>query len=152
MRLMRLLRPMRRGWCDALCYMMMRPTARSPNVGQPLDGDRPRCDDWVRSASPWGSGPGALSHEESTHATRRRPPGYGPPGMPGYGRPEPGPTAGRYTVASSGGSTVLVDTATGKTWVLQQPAGGGPPVWLPAERIDDPAEAQKWRERNSAQK
>jgi hypothetical protein len=72
------------------------------------------------------------------------------PGVPGGG-PRPGEWAatepGRFTVVPAGGSAVLVDSASGKTWVLRHAGDGGAPVWLPAQRIDDPAEARKWLEK-----
>jgi hypothetical protein len=54
--------------------------------------------------------------------------------------------AGRYAVAASQQCTVLLDTMTGKTWLLCSPADGNPAgaVWLPTRRIDDPKEACQW--------
>jgi hypothetical protein len=40
---------------------------------------------------------------------------------------------------------VLVDTATGKSWVLHR-GGDGSAAWLPALRIDSDKEARQWRE------
>ena len=54
-------------------------------------------------------------------------------------------SAGRYTVAPAGKSAVLLDTATGQTWVLQRP-GDARAVWLPARRLDSEQETQKWLE------
>jgi hypothetical protein len=44
---------------------------------------------------------------------------------------------------------VLVDTATGKTWVLHR-GGDGSAAWLPARRIDSDKEARQWREADKA--
>jgi hypothetical protein len=54
--------------------------------------------------------------------------------------------AGRYAVAASEQCTVLLDTVTGKTWLLCPPADGNPAgaVWIPTRRIDDPQEACRW--------
>lgn len=70
----------------------------------------------------------------------------------GWALAQPGPVAGkkadaessRFSVSPMGGSAVMVDTATGKAWVLQPSADGTPGVWLPTGRIDDPAVAEKW--------
>jgi protein involved in polysaccharide export with SLBB domain len=46
---------------------------------------------------------------------------------------------GRYAVSASVHSSVLVDTATGKTWLLERAGGRG--VWIPARRVDSEDEA-----------
>jgi multidrug efflux pump subunit AcrA (membrane-fusion protein) len=43
-----------------------------------------------------------------------------------------------YTLHSAGGSTVLLNPATGDTWVLQQPPRGEP-AWVPVRRPAPPA-------------
>jgi hypothetical protein len=53
-------------------------------------------------------------------------------------------TPGRYALAGSGATAVLVDTFTGRSWVLKvQPDGGA--VWLPCRRLDSEADVQNWR-------
>ena len=56
----------------------------------------------------------------------------------------PSPEGGQFLVSPAGESGVLVDTKSGKTWVLSR-AVDGEPVWLPAKRIDSPEEAREWR-------
>jgi hypothetical protein len=58
-------------------------------------------------------------------------------------------TPGRYTVATAGSSAVLLDTATGKTWVLHRPRDGRA-VWLPAQRVDSEEDAKKLLEQERA--
>ena len=50
----------------------------------------------------------------------------------------------RFAVSSAGSMAVMVETATGKTWLLHHSADGSTSAWLPAERIDDCDEARKW--------
>ena len=52
---------------------------------------------------------------------------------------------GRYAVVQVGAQAVLLDTATGKTWLLQ-PGGQGRAVWVPARRLDSDKEVQGWQE------
>jgi hypothetical protein len=47
-------------------------------------------------------------------------------------------------VVQAGAIAVLLDTATGKTWVLQ-PRGPSGAVWVPARRLDSEQDVQKWR-------
>jgi hypothetical protein len=58
---------------------------------------------------------------------------------------EAGPV-GRYALSSSEKCSLLVDTVTGKTWLLCPSAGGRPcdAAWLPIERIDDRERALRW--------
>jgi hypothetical protein len=56
---------------------------------------------------------------------------------------------GPFAVAASGETAVLLDTARGKTWVLQQ-AGNGGAVWVPARRLDSEKEAREWLEEKRA--
>jgi hypothetical protein len=63
--------------------------------------------------------------------------------MPGGPYAEPS----RFTVAAAGDTVVMLDTASGKTWMLHRTPGGGA-AWLPVERIDDPEAARKWRDRD----
>ena len=53
--------------------------------------------------------------------------------------------SGQFAVAPAGQSAVLLDTKTGKTWVLTHSVQGQS-VWLPAKRIDSEEEAREWRE------
>lgn len=46
-----------------------------------------------------------------------------------------------YSVSGSGESAILLDTVSGKTWVLRHEA-----AWVPLSKIDDPQEAQKYME------
>jgi hypothetical protein len=58
-------------------------------------------------------------------------------------------TPGRYTVAAAGAQAVLLDTATGKTWLLQ--AGrAGRAVWMPAQRLDSDKDLRKWLQEEKA--
>jgi hypothetical protein len=54
------------------------------------------------------------------------------------------PAPGRYAVAVSDKTSVLLDTATGKSWVLVHSGSRG--VWLPTRRLDSDKEADAWRE------
>src|SRR5580692_3443717 len=56
----------------------------------------------------------------------------------------PAPGGEQFLVSPTSESAVLLDTKSGKTWVLTR-AIDGESVWLPAKRIDSPDEAQKWR-------
>src|SRR5436190_22336137 len=63
------------------------------------------------------------------------------------GQPDPRKPAiegGRFAVSAVGQTAVLVETTTGKTWLLHHSADGHSAAWLPAERIDDPKTAQAW--------
>jgi hypothetical protein len=51
---------------------------------------------------------------------------------------------GQFAVAPAGDSAVLVDTRSGKTWVLHRSVQGDS-VWLPAKRLDSQEEALRWR-------
>lgn len=67
------------------------------------------------------------------------------------GRPAPTQTEPpRYTVATAGNSAVMVETTTGKTWFLQPGNDDMSVLWLPIERIDDPAHARKLLEERKA--
>src|SRR5262245_17544227 len=50
--------------------------------------------------------------------------------------------ASRYSVSPAGTTAVLLDTASGKTWVLQHSAVGEP-VWVPARRLDTADEVRR---------
>src|SRR5262245_31311808 len=54
------------------------------------------------------------------------------------------PASDQFLVSSAGETAVLLDTKSGKTWVLTR-AVDGESVWLPAKRIDSPDEAKDWR-------
>jgi hypothetical protein len=66
--------------------------------------------------------------------------------------PKPGSDApGRFAVTATAGGAVLVDTATGQTWVLRPgldgPKGQGlPPAWEPAVRLETRDQADEWRD------
>ncbi|MDX2035914.1 MAG: hypothetical protein SFX72_04625 [Isosphaeraceae bacterium] len=52
----------------------------------------------------------------------------------------------RFAVVSMGESAVMVETRSGKTWVLFPSGDGRPGAWLPTTRIDDRSEAEQWLE------
>jgi hypothetical protein len=66
-----------------------------------------------------------------------------------------GDKPGRYQAVSVGGTVILLDTATGKTWRTQGAFGfpGGPAgpggheeVWVPMTKFDTMEAYQKWRQ------
>jgi hypothetical protein len=69
--------------------------------------------------------------------------------IPGQAGPATVPSAqgtpGRYAVVQVGVQGVLLDTATGKTWLLQA-GSAGRAVWLPAVRLDSEKDVRKWQE------
>jgi hypothetical protein len=54
------------------------------------------------------------------------------------------PAGDQFRVSPTSDSAVLLDTRSGKTWVLMR-SFDGEHVWLPAKRIDSPDEARDWR-------
>jgi len=79
----------------------------------------------------------------------------------GWAAAQPGPAAapkaagpelpGRFAVTATAGGAVLVDTATGQTWVLRPGVDGPhgltlPPAWEPAHRLESREAAEKWKE------
>jgi hypothetical protein len=64
--------------------------------------------------------------------------------------PRPGAeNAGRFAVTATDGGAILVDTATGQTWVLRpgvEGPNGLPPAWEPAHRLATNADADRWKE------
>jgi hypothetical protein len=60
--------------------------------------------------------------------------------------PAPQATPGRYTMVAAGAQAVLLDTATGKTWVLVR--SGVSAVWVPARRLESDKDVQRWQEEN----
>lgn len=60
-----------------------------------------------------------------------------------------GDKPGRFQAVPSGGGTViLLDTATGKTWRTQSsfvPFGGGEQVWVPMQKFDSLEAYKKWQ-------
>lgn len=55
---------------------------------------------------------------------------------------------GRYQAISAGGTLVLIDTVTGKTWRSMSaftPFGGGEFVWVPMHKFDSMDEYHRWR-------
>jgi hypothetical protein len=57
----------------------------------------------------------------------------------------PQSASGPFAVSPAGQSAVLLDTKSGKTWVLAHFVEGES-VWLPAKRIDSEQEAKEWKE------
>jgi hypothetical protein len=57
-----------------------------------------------------------------------------------------GPAAegGPFVVSPAGDTAVLLETKSGKTWVLRRSVEGDA-VWLPAKRIDSHDEVIRWR-------
>lgn len=55
--------------------------------------------------------------------------------------PVPGP--GQFAVSPAGQSAVLLDTKSGKTWLLTRSVDGHS-VWLPVRRIDSEQDAELW--------
>jgi hypothetical protein len=68
----------------------------------------------------------------------------GPANPPALASPAP-----RYAVAPAGEVAVLLDTASGKSWLLNRPTAQGEAVWLPIPRIDDATEAAQWRDQDA---
>jgi hypothetical protein len=54
--------------------------------------------------------------------------------------------AGLFTVSAAGESAVLLETKSGKTWVLQRSVEGES-AWLPAKRLDSDDDILNWRKR-----
>jgi hypothetical protein len=52
----------------------------------------------------------------------------------------------RFMVAPAGSSAVLLETTTGKTWVLH-PSSDGPSFWLPAIRFERHEDLKAWQEK-----
>src|SRR5436190_1222258 len=65
--------------------------------------------------------------------------GQGVPGQPG--KPPPHPET-RFTVSGSGEGAVMVESPSGKSWLLHRLPSGGY-SWLPVRRIDSEVEAKK---------
>jgi hypothetical protein len=57
------------------------------------------------------------------------------------------PEGGPFVVSPAGQSAVLLDTRSGKTWVLTRSVEGES-VWLPVKRIDSEEEARDWQQRD----
>ena len=55
------------------------------------------------------------------------------------------PAVGRFLVLDSRQATVMVDTVTGLTWVLERSATGAEHAWLPTRKLDDLKDARKWQ-------
>lgn len=58
---------------------------------------------------------------------------------------------GRFMVSPAGKSAVLLETTTGKTWLLAESADGDA-VWLPLERLNSRDQFLEWRERELKRK
>jgi len=61
------------------------------------------------------------------------------------------PESGQFAVSPAGSSAVLLDTKSGKTWVLTRSVEGQS-VWLPVRRIDSEEEARDWQQREKRTK
>lgn len=58
---------------------------------------------------------------------------------------KPAGPAGRYTVSPAGDTAILIDTATGRAWVLTPSAvRSEASAWLPTLRIDTDKDAERW--------
>ena len=53
------------------------------------------------------------------------------------------PSPGRYTVVAAGQSAILLDTGTGRTWVMNQGVNGDS-AWLPSQKFDNEETARQW--------
>ncbi len=62
---------------------------------------------------------------------------------PGAAESRKADSAGQFAVSAAGSSAVLLDSGTGKTWVLAQ-AMDGSSVWVPAKRLDTEEEMHQW--------
>jgi hypothetical protein len=61
---------------------------------------------------------------------------------------KPPEVVGRYAISPIGNTAVMVDTATGKAWVLRAAADDAErAAWLPTVRLDTDEEMKKWRGR-----
>lgn len=64
---------------------------------------------------------------------------------------KPAGPVGRYAVSPIGNTAVVLDTATGKAWVLAASAADSEPsAWLPTIRLDSEQDVAKWRDRQRA--
>lgn len=54
--------------------------------------------------------------------------------------------SGPFSVSPAGQTAVLLDSKSGRTWVLSR-SHEGEAVWLPAKRIDAEQQARDWQER-----
>ena len=74
--------------------------------------------------------------------------------QPGPG-PKAGPEAsGRYAVTATADRAILVDTATGQTWLLRPGVDvphGLPPAWEPIHRLE-PSAVEEWKVRERRRK
>jgi hypothetical protein len=70
------------------------------------------------------------------------------PGQQAQPQPEPEPrkaeAAVSYSVVPAGDGAVLVETTTGRAWLLSRSADGRA-AWLSVERLDTPEKARAWR-------
>jgi hypothetical protein len=62
------------------------------------------------------------------------------------GAKAPAPEGGPFVVSPAGDTAVLLETKSGKTWVLRRSVEGHS-VWLPAKRIDSEEDGLRWRQR-----
>jgi hypothetical protein len=53
---------------------------------------------------------------------------------------------GTYQIVASGQSAVLLEAATGRTWVLTQSLDGDV-VWLPAQRLESDEQVRGWQKK-----
>jgi hypothetical protein len=80
----------------------------------------------------------ALAAACGAHAVGQQEGGQPPPPAPG------GPPAS-FTVSPAGDSAVLLETRSGRTWLLVRSSDRTQPaVWLPIERLDQREQAAEW--------
>jgi len=69
----------------------------------------------------------------------------------GQQQPRERELAGKYAVAGTEKSAVLLDKQSGQTWILQHSADPlQASVWLPAAKIDSQDDAAEWRKADQA--
>jgi len=58
----------------------------------------------------------------------------------------------RFAVSTMGDSAVLIDTQTGRSWLLEHPESDYmPSVWIPMKRLDDREDVLRWRAEQAEQ-
>src|SRR5262249_23404494 len=63
----------------------------------------------------------------------------------------PAPEGGQFVVSPAGDTAVLLETKSGRTWVLRRSVEDHS-VWLPAKRIDSEQEVRRWLEEEEVMK
>lgn len=57
-----------------------------------------------------------------------------------------------FSVSPAGDSAIMIDTRTGRSWLLQHPESDYmPSVWIPLRRLDDKEEVLRWRAEQAEQ-